>query len=249
MRNKNAQDSLIHFKPFNPASDFDTKIAAGRVGAFLPEAFRRERLAGGGRYVFRLRSRAPAGRGALGVLTRIAAAGVVLSLMPLPAAHALDPERSIAQYKHKRWTGADGAPSSIYKMIQTRDGFLWLATGDGLFRFDGIAFDRMDSEVDLAAAGVPIRVFEASNGDIWTWYRGSSNFAVYRRGKLRILPQPVTPATVIEFAETRDGAIWAGMGEVGQPLLRYYNGRWERHFPTQSLGLGVLCRACAAAGE
>ena len=168
----------------------------------------------------------------------MAAAIVILSLMPTPAAHALDPERSISQYKHRRWTRAEGAPSTIFAILQSRDGFLWLATGDGLFRFDGVSFERVDSEVDIEAEGVPIRLFEASNGDLWTWYRGAQRFAVYRHGKFQMLPRPVTPATVVDFVETRDGAIWAAMGEVGRPLLRYYKGRWQQYFPTQSLGLG-----------
>src|SRR5687767_4703090 len=39
------------------------------------------------------------------------------------------------------WTVRDGLPQgSIYDIIQTRDGYIWLATLGGLVRFDGIRF-------------------------------------------------------------------------------------------------------------
>jgi len=37
------------------------------------------------------------------------------------------------------WTADDGLPqSSVIAMTQTRDGYLWLGTRDGLVRFDGL---------------------------------------------------------------------------------------------------------------
>ncbi len=167
-----------------------------------------------------------------------AALMLAVALLLAPPARALDPERSIAQYKHTRWTRADGAPSPINGIAQTRDGYLWLCTSEGLFRFDGITFERVDSEVKIEDEGAPIRLFVANNGDLWTWYPLSRRFGVYRGGSLHMLPAPKTVGTVIQIVQTQDGAIWAGQGEVGQPLMRYHGGRWQLIYPTQSLGLG-----------
>ncbi len=42
-------------------------------------------------------------------------------------------------YHHTVWTTEDGLPqNSINAIVQTRDGYLWLATFGGLVRFDGI---------------------------------------------------------------------------------------------------------------
>ncbi len=57
-----------------------------------------------------------------------------------PAADALDPERSIAQYKHSRWTAAEGAPPIIYALAQGPDGYIWIGSAAGLYRFDGIVY-------------------------------------------------------------------------------------------------------------
>ena len=45
---------------------------------------------------------------------------------------------SLAQYRFDQWTADTGLPqNSVYAIKQTRDGYLWLATVDGLARFDG----------------------------------------------------------------------------------------------------------------
>ena len=41
----------------------------------------------------------------------------------------------------EHWTVADGLPiNTITSLIQTRDGYLWLGTNDGVVRFDGVRF-------------------------------------------------------------------------------------------------------------
>jgi signal transduction histidine kinase/ligand-binding sensor domain-containing protein len=45
------------------------------------------------------------------------------------------------QYFFDSWTTDNGLPqNSVNSILQTRDGFLWLATGDGLVRYDGARF-------------------------------------------------------------------------------------------------------------
>ena len=52
---------------------------------------------------------------------------------------ALNPSLDISQYGHTSWTVRDGfALGNIYAMAQTPDGYLWLASEFGLFRFDGV---------------------------------------------------------------------------------------------------------------
>src|ERR1700730_10647845 len=61
-------------------------------------------------------------------------------LLP-PLAAATDPLKPLTEYTHTVWTHKDGIPSAfVYSMAQTQDGFLWLATTDGLVRFDGVRF-------------------------------------------------------------------------------------------------------------
>ncbi len=49
--------------------------------------------------------------------------------------------RYLPEYQFDRWTTDDGLPqNAINAILQTQDGYLWLATFDGLVRFDGLQF-------------------------------------------------------------------------------------------------------------
>ena len=45
--------------------------------------------------------------------------------------HALDPNKRLTQYMHTSWRMQDGsAPTGMYAIAQTSDGFLWFTSGD-----------------------------------------------------------------------------------------------------------------------
>ncbi len=44
---------------------------------------------------------------------------------------------------HKSWTVREGAPGNITTLRVGSDGFIWLGTDDGLYRFDGVSFSRV----------------------------------------------------------------------------------------------------------
>jgi two component regulator with propeller domain len=46
---------------------------------------------------------------------------------------------------HHSWTLKDGAPEGVQALAQTADGYLWLGTQFGLFRFDGRHFETFQS--------------------------------------------------------------------------------------------------------
>ena len=136
--------------------------------------------------------------------------------------------RRLAHHTHQSWTEATGAPAPALDMAQGRDGFLWLATGEGLFRFDGISFERIVPEGTAAEDDYPTAVFVARNGDVWTAFKASRRFAVYRDGVLRFLDAPRAPAWIMTIAEGPDGALWALTATFAAEVLRFQNGRWDR---------------------
>src|ERR1035437_9143849 len=70
-------------------------------------------------------------------LPRIA---TVLVLASVPVM-ALDPRKASTQYIQTAWNTNAGLPqSSVHSIAQTKDGYLWLATEQGLARFDGVRF-------------------------------------------------------------------------------------------------------------
>src|SRR5262249_52651641 len=54
-------------------------------------------------------------------------------------AFALNPALDISQYAHTSWKIREGfVKGTIHAITQTPDGYLWLGTDFGLFRFDGV---------------------------------------------------------------------------------------------------------------
>ena len=63
---------------------------------------------------------------------------ILLLCLPL---YGIDRDRALDQLYHTGWTYIEGAPGQVHALAQTTDGYLWLGTATGLFRFDGIQFE------------------------------------------------------------------------------------------------------------
>src|SRR5260370_13409175 len=85
-------------------------------------------------------------------------------------AQARDSNKPLTEYTHTVWTHKDGIPSAfIYSMAQTPDGYLWLATTDGLVRFDGVRFVHWRPKTGhTALLGVVRSLCAARDGSLWT---------------------------------------------------------------------------------
>jgi len=102
------------------------------------------------------------------VLIRAWVASVCVTLLPARAG-ASDFHKPLTQYTHTVWTRKDGIPAAfIYALAQTRDGYLWLATTDGLVRFDGVRFLHWRPATGhTALLGAVKSLFAARDGSLW----------------------------------------------------------------------------------
>ena len=72
---------------------------------------------------------------------RVGAAAAALLIFCATSSTALDPHRMISQYARDHWTIENEFPGGARSAIaQTPDGYLWIGTEKGLFRFDGLSF-------------------------------------------------------------------------------------------------------------
>src|SRR5258707_8657855 len=74
-----------------------------------------------------------------------------------------------AQYRFDHWTADNGLPqNSVRDIVQTRDGYLWLATLDGLVRFDGVHFTVFNkSNSPGIVSNRFLQLYEDGQGDLW----------------------------------------------------------------------------------
>lgn len=138
-----------------------------------------------------------------------------------------DAPRAFARYSHQNWTETSGAPAPVRAIAQGQNGFLWLATGEGLYRFDGLQFERIEAQDNARKDDLPSALLVTKNGDVWTNFETSHRFAVYRNGALDILKGPPAPSRIVEMVEGRDGAIWALTANFDAEVLRFRDGKWK----------------------
>ena len=144
-------------------------------------------------------------------LTRAALAALCLAAAPADLA-ALPAGREISQYVRRQWTIEQGLPhGTVRGFAQTADGYLWLATYEGLVRFDGERFHVFDK---ASAPGLPnssILTVTRSRDDT-LWIGTVAGLVRYRGGVLTPVPRaPGLPEELVNAVEEApDGTLWVG---------------------------------------
>jgi signal transduction histidine kinase/ligand-binding sensor domain-containing protein len=76
----------------------------------------------------------------------------------------------------RSWQSEDGLPGNVIRSVtQAADGYLWVATAEGVVRFDGVRFSGFAPEPDAKLALLPPRaLFALASGEVWvaTWRGG-----------------------------------------------------------------------------
>jgi len=134
--------------------------------------------------------------------------------------------RASAQYNFDHWTADTGLPQNIIRAIhQTPDGYLWLATLDGLVRFDGVrfaVFNRMNSP------GINsnrfIALYEDREGALWLGTE-SSGVTRYHRGRFTTYTTQhgLTSNVVLGISGDKEGNTLVLSGDQ---VMRWSDGRF-----------------------
>ncbi len=140
----------------------------------------------------------------------------------MPAA-ALDPTRALSQYQNDHWQTEQGLPqSTVQAMTETRDGYLWIGTLDGLARFDGVRFTVFDARaVPALGSGSVLGLMQDAEGNLWIGRSGAA--VIYRDGRFRVaFGDEVTAGDAVwSFCQAKDGAVWAA---TNNGLVRWAKG-------------------------
>jgi signal transduction histidine kinase/ligand-binding sensor domain-containing protein len=126
--------------------------------------------------------------------------------------YGLGRDRSVAQFFHSSWTAKDGAPSQISALTQTADGYLWIGSARGLFRFDGVRFEAYEPPAGVGLPSHNIYALMATpDGGLWVSFR-PSGLGFLKDGVMRVFTRPdeVPGSWVYCFARDLDDRIWAG---------------------------------------
>jgi signal transduction histidine kinase/ligand-binding sensor domain-containing protein len=152
---------------------------------------------------------------------------------------ALDSDRTIAQFHHTAWTAREGAPPVILSIAQTNDGYLWLGSLNGLFRFDGVRFEQYQP---TAGGSFPSReigsLLALPDGGLWIGFR-RGGASLLEKGRVTNFGESegLPPGRLASLAQDQSGTVWAAVSGGG--LARLENGRWQHvgaewNFPGKS---------------
>ena len=133
--------------------------------------------------------------------------------------------RTLAQYQHRMFGAADGVPDEVVSIAQSRDGMMWIGATTGIYRFDGLRFERQP--VDFSSSPRQPYVLRGDPaGGIWIgWLSGGISYLRGRAVRHYDVADGIQQGTVWGFAFDRQGRVWAA-GKNG--LSRFDGRRWQR---------------------
>jgi hypothetical protein len=116
--------------------------------------------------------------------------------------------------------------SVLVSIAQTSDGYLWLGTGAGLVRFDGVKFEPFDAISDARLLHYDVYgLWAAPSGGLWIGYAtGGATFFKDGHASNFGENEGLGRSSVSAFAEDGAGNLWAG---TGGGVTRFDRSRWR----------------------
>jgi signal transduction histidine kinase/ligand-binding sensor domain-containing protein len=171
------------------------------------------------------------------VYPRVLLAVIAVATASLPAL-ALNPRRALTQYTRTVWTQEHGLPQDTVRAIaQTKDGYLWIGTDEGLAQFDGYDFVVFNKENGALPSNSVAALWAAKDGSLWIGTLGG--LTRYRGGKFITFTKKdgLDDTSVNSITEDPSGAIWVVAGVY---LNRFQDGKFTNYSPRQGLPIQAL---------
>ena len=117
------------------------------------------------------------------------------------------------EYLTRHWGVEEGtAHNTVNSLVQSDDGFLWMATDAGVVRFDGLAFRRLNTAIFPDAKSSTIRsIIDGGDGTLLMLNANSELFRLkgMSASPVRLAARPTSSSMQLLFRE-RDGVFWVG---------------------------------------
>jgi ligand-binding sensor domain-containing protein len=149
------------------------------------------------------------------------------------------------QYSPRIWQADSGLPSqAVESILQTRDGYLWVGTQNGLARFDGIGFTVFDRNNVPEMSSVNILgLHESRDGALWI---ATGSGGVLRLSEGRFVHYGKAEGLATDFTlgpivEAMDGALWFG---TVAGLSRFKEGKFSNFNRAKGLSNNAVRDLC-----
>lgn len=136
-------------------------------------------------------------------------------------------EKRLSQYVSQTWTVEDGLPqNSITAIEQTKDGYIWLGSREGLIRFNGENFVEFNNTNTPAFTSNDIWTLKTDKkGNLWIGTH-EGGLIKYSDGEFKTFTQKdgLSDNSIWKIYEDNEGNLWIGTGGGG--LDEYKNGKF-----------------------
>lgn len=129
--------------------------------------------------------------------------------------HALDSLKMLARYKRVVWNTESGLPQNfVQTMTQTRDGYLWFGTQEGLKRFNGVSFKVFETmNTPTLRSNYISAMLEDRAGRLWVGT--SKGLHLYKNGEFTVytIADGLSKDFVSALYEDSRGDLWVGSND------------------------------------
>ena len=129
------------------------------------------------------------------------------------AGQTISPSKVLDRYQQVVWQDQDGLPANgINAIAQTPDGYLWLATAEGVVRFDGVRFTTFDTGNTPAIRGNNVQsLLVDRTGALWIGIH-AGGVTRYQHGRFThySTEDGLSDPHAYRLFEDRLGGIWVG---------------------------------------
>lgn len=136
------------------------------------------------------------------------AAKVLMFVISVACAFGLSPDKLISQYHKRHWQVEDGLPRNyVMSVLPSPDGYLLVATDEGLTRFDGVRFSAfdLDTSLQLSRRWV-LTMMVARDGSLWV---GAFDGGIYHVRNGKVVGRFEAGDSVFHLLEDAAGNVWA----------------------------------------
>ena len=168
---------------------------------------------------------------------------VCVPLLESPLAAQDSPSTPSSDYLLHVWQRNDGLPhNTVSAIAQTRDGYLWVGTYEGLVRFDGAKFTLFPAKETPGLEASHVDCLGAdTDGSLWVGLE-RGGVSRWQDGRFETLAALTVHTNRIRALVSHGNEVWAGLSQ-GR-LTKWSRGVWNDYapgleFPTQGR---VFCR-------
>lgn len=145
---------------------------------------------------------------------------------------ALDPKKELIDYSHAAYQD-DLPQNTVHSIVQTKDGYLWFGTYEGVARFDGVRFTIFDgSNTPQIRNNSMMSLAEGPDGSLWMATKGGGLVRYQNHAFTSFTTENGLPSNfLITVCVDKQGRVWVGTQENG--VVVYDNGKFQL-FNTQN---------------